>query len=214
LCHVLKPGFQWERITASRIAIIYFVYSILNCTLQVVFQAQAFSINVQADNFLSGLIRTGNLSLPTGFFVLDSTKLHFCDHVPNTFSTESCQVVWDGEIGGTGNVTSDSLSGTESVNSPTPSTSSSLAPKPTVVRTPTITSLTVTPTAHALVHNVSTQSHHDKRLLPQPQINVNGTHLTSSNGQTGVRSVSLEVGGQDINLSSSCLVNLKWPVQT
>jgi len=203
----------WERTTASRITIIYFVFSVLNCVLQVIFQAQAFSINAQAETFLSGLITTGNLSLPRGFFVLDS-KLHFCDHVPKTFSTESCQIVWDGEIGGTGNMTSASLSGnrsTESVTSLIPMTTISLAPTTTVVLTPTTTTtLTTTPTAHAL-RDVNTQSHYDKRFFPQPQLKVGGYSRTSSNGQTGVR---LEVNGEDITLDSKCLVNLGWPVQT
>jgi hypothetical protein len=199
--------FQWERITASRIAIIYFVFSVFNCVLQVVFQAQSFSINVQADHFLSGLIKTGNLSLPSGFFVLDS-ELHFCDHVPNNFSTKSCKIVWGGEIGGTGNRT-------KSVHSLTPTTTISLAPTTTVERTPnTTTTLTATPTARALVRDVGTQSHHDKRFLPQPQLNISGYHRTSSKGKTGVKLTGLEVSGKNITLDSKCLVNLMWPVQT
>ena len=204
--------FQWERITASRIASIYLVYSILNCVLQVVFQAQAFSINAQADTFLSGLINTGNLSLPRGFFVLDSTKLHFCDHVPKTINTESCQIVWGGKIGSKRNTTA-SPSGnrsTESVTSPTTAIPFTL----TTTVLPTITKPAVIPTVRALVQNVSTQSHYDKRFLPRPQISVNGTQRTSSNGQTGVRLASLEIGGEDITLDNKCLVNLKWSVQT
>jgi hypothetical protein len=138
--------------------------------------------------------------------------------VPETISTESCQIVWNGGIGDAGNTTSDSLSGnrsTESVILFTPTTTTSLAPTTTVVGTPTITTtLTLTPTAHALVKNVSTQSHHDKRFLPRPQINVNGTQPTSSNGQTSVKLATLEVSGEDITLDRKCLVNLKWPVQT
>lgn len=142
----------WERITASRIALIYLAFSILNCVLQVVFQAQAFSINVKADHFLSGLINTGNLSIPAGFFVLDS-KLHFCDHVPKNFSTKSCQIVWDGEIGGKGNSTKSAAS----------TTTISLAPVTTVLRTPTTTTtLTVTPTADALVREGGNHLHHVK----------------------------------------------------
>ena len=181
---------QWERITASRIATIYFAFSILNCVLQVVFRAQAFSINVQADNFLSGLISTGNISLPTGFFVLDS-ELHFCDHLPSNSSTKSCQIVWGGEIGDTDN----------STTSVTPLT---------LTTTVSVTSLTATPTAQALVRDVGTQSHHDKRFLPR----VDGYRRTSSHGQTGVKLTSLEIDGKDITLDSKCLVNLMWPVQT
>jgi len=202
-----KQRLFWERITASRIATIYFAFSILNCVLQVVFRAQAFSINVQADNFLSGLIRTGNISLPTGFFVLNS-ELHFCNHVPRNFSTKSCQVVWGGKIGRTDNSTT-------SVTSLTQTTTISLVPETTVVRSPTTTTtLTATPTADALVRDLGTQSHHDKRLLPRPQLNVGGYHRTSSNGQTGVMLKGLETNGKNITLDSKCLVNLMWPVQT
>jgi hypothetical protein len=80
----------------------------------VVFQAQGYIINEQADLFLSGLIRAGNASISPGFFVLGS-QLRFCDHVPKSFSTESCQVVWDGAVGGTGNNTFASGSGNSSV---------------------------------------------------------------------------------------------------
>lgn len=191
LAIVLRLRFiQWERITASRIATIYFAFSILNCVLQVVFRAQAFSINVQADNFLSGLISTGNISLPTGFFVLDS-ELHFCDHLPSNSSTKSCQIVWGGEIGDTDN----------STTSVTPLT---------LTTTVSVTSLTATPTAQALVRDVGTQPHHDKRVLPR----VDGYRRTSSHGQTGVKLTGLEIDGKDITLDSKCLVNLMWPVQT
>lgn len=155
---MLRPlCFQWERITASRIAIVYLAFSVLNCGLQVVFQAQALSINIKADHSLSGLIRKGNLSYPPGFFVLDS-KLHFCDHVPRNFSTESCLVVWDGEI-------SDNKS-TESVTSPTPTA------------TPTAN---VTPTADAFIKHVDPQLPHDNRS----QLNVGGYRRTPSDGQPG-----------------------------
>lgn len=83
-----------------------------------VFQAQGYSINEQADLFLSGLIRTGNASLSPGFFVLGS-QLRFCDHVPKSFSTDSCQVVWDGAVGGTGNATSVSRPGNSTAQAPT-----------------------------------------------------------------------------------------------
>jgi hypothetical protein len=179
----------WERITASRIATIYFAFTIFSCVAQVVFQAQAFSINAQADNFLSGLIRTGNLSLPPGFFVLDS-KLRFCDHVPNSLSTKSCQIVWDGEIDGTRNTTSASGSGsrTNSTNTDTSFTPIATIPRlpsTTVVHTTLTLDSTPTATAHAL-----TDSHPNKR------------------------SQSIEIHGKNITLNNRCLVVLKWPVQT
>src|SRR5713226_5275144 len=187
---VLKPfSLQWERITASRIATTYFAFTILSCIAQVVFQAQAFPINAQADNFLSGLIRAGNLSLPTGFFVLDS-KLRFCDHVPNSLNTKSCQIVWDGEIHGKRNTTSVSGSGsrTNSTNTDTSFTPMATIPRlpsTTVVHTTITLNSTPTATTHAL-----TDSHPNKRLQ------------------------SLKINGKNITLNNRCLVVLNWPVQT
>jgi len=190
-----------ERITASRISIIYLTFSILNCIVQLVFQAQAFSVNAQAGNFLSDLISTGNLSLPTGFFVLDS-KLHFCDHVPTSFSARSCEIIWDGENGGTGNATFAFDSGNRSTNSV-----ASSAPTTTIHLSPSA------PTVHALVNNVNTR-HQDKRFLPKPQVDVDEYHRTSVNGRTVVNLENLEINGKVVNLETECLVALNWPVQT
>ncbi|KAI0786109.1 hypothetical protein C8Q75DRAFT_304199 [Abortiporus biennis] len=82
----------WDRITFSRITIIYFIFSLLHCIIQVVFQAQAFSINAQAASFLGGIIAQGNASTQ-GFAVL-GPDLRICDDVPNTLSASSCPVAW------------------------------------------------------------------------------------------------------------------------
>jgi hypothetical protein len=79
---------------------IYVIFSIVNCTVQVLFQAHAFTINKQAADFLTGLIDSGNASLP-GFFVLGS-QLSYCDHVPKSLNTKSCMVIWNGTSPGTG----------------------------------------------------------------------------------------------------------------
>jgi len=177
----------WERITASRIATLYFAFSILNCVLQVVFQAQAFSANARADNALSTFIRasngTGRFTLPTGFFVLDS-KLHLCEHVPRTISTKSCLVVWSRETGG---------NSTKSVTSLTPTSTTSFAPTTTA----------------AAFKNVGSQSPHDNRS----QLDLGGSHQnTSSNDNDGVEVV--DENGTDFTLDGKCLVNLAWFVQT
>ncbi|KAI0067923.1 hypothetical protein BV25DRAFT_1876789 [Artomyces pyxidatus] len=91
-----KLNIFWERITSSRIATFYLVFSVLHCVLQVVFQVQAFSINLQAANFLYGLVEEGHATAH-GFFVLKK-KLHYCEQVPSTLSTNSCQIVWNGTV--------------------------------------------------------------------------------------------------------------------
>jgi len=163
----------------------------------VVFQVEAFSINAKAANFLSGLISAGNASLPTGFFVLDS-KLHFCDHVPKSFSTKSCIIIWDGESGGTGNTTSAVDSGNGGINFVTSSA-------PTAATAPTV---------RAFIEDIDTRSHQDKRFLPKPQLNVGEVHRTTTADRIGVNLESLELNGKDIKLDNECLVVLNSPVQT
>ncbi|KAI0004096.1 hypothetical protein BJV74DRAFT_423884 [Russula compacta] len=212
---------QWERITASRIAMIYIAFSILNCTVRVIFQAEAFSINTQATDFLSGLVHAGNASLP-GFFVLGS-QLRFCDHVPKSLSTESCQVVWDGVISGTGNATTTSVTpstistpaqrvtpsssssrSSTSVTSSAPSPTNRNATGPTFVETPT-----TDPSPEATILNLF----NDKRsFLPQPQVDFVDYSPISLNGQTALR--GLGPNGTNVILDHRCLVTLNWPVQT
>jgi hypothetical protein len=179
----------------------------------VVFQAQAFSINLQADNFLAGLVRTGNASLPPGFFVLGS-QLRFCDHVPTSFSTESCQVVWDG--GGTGNATSSSGgSGNSSVSSSARMNTTSPSPTSVAHITPTATMHAEIFVAHSIAEDLDALSLFDKRRsLPHPQVEIVEIDRTSSGGRTAVRLEGFENNGEDVILDNKCLVALNWPVQT
>ncbi|KAI0343999.1 hypothetical protein BDW22DRAFT_1392179 [Trametopsis cervina] len=84
-----------DRITFSKLTIFYFVFSILHCLIQVVFQVGAFRINENAANFLDSLIVQGNVS-QTGFTVLEGNELRWCTSVPNTMDASQCQVIWDG----------------------------------------------------------------------------------------------------------------------
>jgi hypothetical protein len=149
----------------------------------VVFQAQGYSINEQADLFLSGLIRTGNASLSPGFFVLGS-QLRFCDHVPKSFSTDSCQVVWDGADGGTGNGTSISAPGNSTAQAPTGELGARSRNDKRALPQP----------------------HNDTHTAK--------AHRTPLNGQIGVTLKGFELNGEDVTLDESCLVVLNWPVQT
>ncbi|TFK93548.1 hypothetical protein K466DRAFT_100398 [Polyporus arcularius HHB13444] len=84
----------WDRVTFSRLTKIYFIFSVLHCIVQVVFQVQAFVANADAAKFLGGLIVEGNATDP-GFAVY-GTDLRMCDKVPNSLDASSCTVVWDG----------------------------------------------------------------------------------------------------------------------
>ena len=167
-----------------------------------VFQAQAYSINEQADVFLSGLIHRGNASLSPGFFVLDS-QLRFCDHVPKTLSTDSCQVVWNGTVADAKNKKSASKAGKSSITSPDRTTTTSPLPTTVDQSTPTPVALVETLIAHLPTEDPAA-----------PQVDIVGYHRTSLNGRAGVALKNVEVNGKDLTLSHNCLVALNWPVQT
>ena len=86
---------QADRITLSKLTIFYFVFSILHCLIQVVFQVEAFKINETAANFLNSVIIQGNVS-EAGFTVYSDNKLRWCTSVPDTLNPDQCQVVWNG----------------------------------------------------------------------------------------------------------------------
>jgi len=88
----------WDRITLTRVTTIYFVFSILHCIVQVIFQAQAFHINAEAADFLASITEQGNAIDPDAFYVF-ANDLRLCHGMPKTFSTSSCQVIWDGRVG-------------------------------------------------------------------------------------------------------------------
>ncbi|KAH7915129.1 hypothetical protein BJ138DRAFT_201706 [Hygrophoropsis aurantiaca] len=90
-----KIKLLWDRITLTRITTVYFTFSVIHCIIQVIFQIQAYSINVQAINFLSSITEQANTTDPDAFFVLGS-DLRLCEQVPTTGGTSSCQVLWDG----------------------------------------------------------------------------------------------------------------------
>jgi hypothetical protein len=94
----LYSSIQWERITFSRLTTVYFIFSVVHCSIQVIFQVQAFSINDQAGKFLYSVLVQGNATVSNGFPVLGKHDLRICDHVPNSFSTSSCTVRWNGTV--------------------------------------------------------------------------------------------------------------------
>ncbi|KAI0274892.1 hypothetical protein BC834DRAFT_978153 [Gloeopeniophorella convolvens] len=238
-----KAKLFWDRITASRIAIFYLIFSILHCVVQVVFQVQAFTINKQAADFLTGIIDTGD-ALPRGFFVLGS-QLRFCDHVPNSFSVSSCQLVWNGTIANSTNDASTSLLvgsnndlGFSSVTSSVSVATSSSAEAPTSSNSSatssdqasTVTSIapstaapsavvtkTVVEVAIATVTSTATaqESPNAKRsFLPKPHDDFTDIRAISLKGQTGVSLQGFGYNRKTVNLDNKCLVALNWPVQT
>ncbi len=106
---------QWDRVTFSRLTKIYFIFSVLHCIVQVVFQVQAFVANADAAKFLGGLIVEGNATDP-GFAVY-GTDLRMCDKVPNSLDASSCTVVWDGHTMATSLPDTDNYAANASISS-------------------------------------------------------------------------------------------------
>lgn len=164
----------------------YLIFSIVNCTVQVIFQAHAFRINKQAGDFLTGLIDAGNASLP-GFFVL-GPQLSYCDHVPKALSTESCLVIWNGTSPGTGIRRSNTTS----------STSTTLSVQ-----------ATSTPPSHTTVTDEADYVVEKRAVGSSPEF----LPIASSDGQISVRLQGLPSIG-NVTLDNDCLRALNWPVQT
>jgi hypothetical protein len=89
-----SPYAQWDRITVSRLTVIYFVFAVVHCIVQVVLQAQAFSVNAQAAGMLSNIIYQGGARI-NGFPVL-AKDLRVCSTVPKGWNTDGCEVIWGG----------------------------------------------------------------------------------------------------------------------
>ncbi|KAG1864632.1 hypothetical protein DFJ58DRAFT_724611 [Suillus subalutaceus] len=115
-----KIKLLWDRITLSRTTAFYFVFSILHCVLQIIFQGQAFRINVGAAEFLASITTQGDTIDSDAFYVLGS-DLRLCDSIPADFSTSSCQIVWNGTTVGDNSVASANAVASTSHSTGTPS---------------------------------------------------------------------------------------------
>ncbi|KAH9486641.1 hypothetical protein JR316_0000706 [Psilocybe cubensis] len=88
---------MWNRISFSRLTIIYFIFSIAHFIIQLSIQIKAFTINAEAAHFLSNIVneaQTTNNSLP----LLNGPILRMCSWVPSNLNVDvaSCPVIWNG----------------------------------------------------------------------------------------------------------------------
>ncbi|TFK57635.1 hypothetical protein OE88DRAFT_1651480 [Heliocybe sulcata] len=90
-----KVQLLWERIYFNKLTLFYFIFSVVHCIVQIVFQVQAFTVNAQAESFLQNIITQGNAT-GTGFPVFGN-DLRWCNTVPSDTSAKSCQVIWNGQ---------------------------------------------------------------------------------------------------------------------
>lgn len=225
----------WERVTLSRVTTLYFVFSVVHCFIQLVFQIQAFMINAEAAATLYQITFQGNAT-NAGFPVL-GRDLRICSTVPRSQNANSCPVFWDGTPG-TENAWNSALSGADTSasvdldSSATSSVASSLfssstsaafsllatgAPRTvTVFALPSATSpLTATPTAVAHISTTTNLGH---------QGGSGDDDLTKRDSLGGVNVQSFQVGGTTkvtVNgsgfskpavLERSCIFALNYPV--
>ncbi|KAF9478013.1 hypothetical protein BDN70DRAFT_933716 [Pholiota conissans] len=98
--HLSGPlGLLWNRISFSRLTLLYFSFSVVHFVIQLSFQIKAFTINANASSFLSRIVnvaQTTNNSLP----FLDGDILRMCSWVPANLDLDvvSCPVVWNGTV--------------------------------------------------------------------------------------------------------------------
>lgn len=181
---------QWERVTFSRLTKIYFIFSVLHCIIQVVFQVQAFVANAEAVTFLNSLIVQGNAT-DTGFAVYDG-DLRMCESVPNNLDSASCTLVWDGlNSAQSANDDQDyAISSNESTNSvsssSTGSTSSSIARSSSA---PLSATISVTSLASSSSASATSSS--------------NGTLSTTTVTSTGVNATASPTAPPKVNLKDA-----------
>ncbi|KAG1754990.1 uncharacterized protein EDB91DRAFT_1042772 [Suillus paluster] len=121
-----KIKLLWDRITLSRTTTFYFIFSVLHCVLQIIFQVHAFQINVGAAEFLASITEQGAAIDSNAFYVLGS-DLRLCDSLPSDFSTSSCQIVWNGiTVGENSMITANTADSTPKTTSHSTGTSSSM----------------------------------------------------------------------------------------
>lgn len=85
---------QFSRITFSSVTTAYFVVAVVHCILQIIIQAQAFSINAAAVDQLWSSIQRGNSTTEATGLAVFGDDLRICYTLPNTISTAGCQLIW------------------------------------------------------------------------------------------------------------------------
>lgn len=121
-----KIKLLWDRITVSRTTTFYFIFSILHCVLQIIFQGRAFQINVGAAEFLASITEQGDDTSNSNAFYVLGNDLRLCDSIPADFSASSCQVVWNGTTVGDNSMVSANVVASSMTTSHSMGTSSSM----------------------------------------------------------------------------------------
>ncbi|KAK2461683.1 hypothetical protein APHAL10511_006146 [Amanita phalloides] len=93
---LLRPVNQWNRLTFSRLTIIYSCFTFLHFTAQITLQSKALSINIHTLNILTGIV-TNQTVLNQGLPIMQGSTLKVCAWVPWNIQTDvsACRVIWD-----------------------------------------------------------------------------------------------------------------------
>ncbi|KAF8349794.1 hypothetical protein F5887DRAFT_942418 [Amanita rubescens] len=113
----------WNRITFSRLTIIYFCFSVLHFVAQITLQSRALMTNDSAFNNLAGMV-TNKTELSSGLPILQGSTLRVCTFVPYNMQTNTsgCTVIWDAAMSNSSQLLSNFTSITQQTSSATQST--------------------------------------------------------------------------------------------
>jgi hypothetical protein len=188
---------MWSRISFSRLTLIYFLFSIVHCMIQVCFQIRAYTINVKAYGVLTDIVteaKTFNNSLP----ILTDTHLHLCSWVPSSLDTDvsTCPIIWTDNSANpnfdSSAQTSNSADNQLGANYASPQQRTTIKPTQTEAPTPS-------GTARQIVTVL---------VIPQSTGSINGTAFGTT---SGAKKRSDE--GDDLStiVTEQCLWALNWP---
>ncbi|KAF8634420.1 hypothetical protein AX15_000871 [Amanita polypyramis BW_CC] len=202
-----KLAIVWDRITFSRVTIIYLCFTVLYFMAQLALQGQALRINIHAVDNLTGLI-SNRTSLRNGLPVMQGSTLKICTWLPASLRTDdsACSVIWN-------DVAAARISSNSSDSSGLSDNSKSLSG---IKSTPS-TTIRVTTTATS-VHSSSTTTITSSWLPPPPtkspsplpphsdMVQQNRT-ISASNVTHQRRELSVTIVPDNL-----CQTSLIWPI--
>lgn len=226
-----KARLVYERITTSRLTILYVIFSVAYFAVQLSLQINGFMITSRAANFLSHVVEEGNATSPWLPFQERST-IKLCRWVDSNLNkdTEDCRVVWSADNQeGAQNVLQEALATSAlapvtSSASPTTSASASSTIPSTVSSTASVsasrsastTTVFVGPSGVPLTQIPNTvdddadNDDEDEDDDDDDDRRVTVTRVTTSAFVKRDHAVTLN--GEQVTLSSTCLESLNWPV--
>ncbi|KAH6916822.1 hypothetical protein BKA70DRAFT_313840 [Coprinopsis sp. MPI-PUGE-AT-0042] len=225
-----KARLVYERITTSRLTILYVVFSVLYFAVQLSLQINGFMITSKAANFLAHIVEEGNatsMSLP----FQERSTISLCRWVDGNLNrdTESCNVVWSADKEGgvpvgleEGDLPSSVVASASSTTapasttvSPTSSITSLSASRSTTRSISSTTVIFVSPTETLAIgipvlNNEDDDEDEDEDDDDDNLSSLRGSRITISNLSKRDHSVSLN--GEVVTVSDACLQSLNWPV--